>query len=329
MPLPSPQVALVYNPAAGAATGGAEAREALRALYGDILVYETSAHEDADACARKALAEGAELIVAAGGDGTVSLVASALVGTGARLGILPRGTSNSIASALGIPDDLKGAIDVLRAGHHHAVDTAVANGRTMVLHASVGLHADTIANTTREAKNRWGIFAYVADGLAHLAGLEPFAVEIETESRVVRCRASNVMVANLAPPKTVLAQGPAVVAGDDGALSVTIVAAESLVEAVATGVHLYRSALREEAATRDNVGFLRARRVRIDTTPEQALLVDGEPAGKGRLVVTCLPRSLHVVVPRDVQVEAAPAGPETKLAGLPELEVEAPRRKTT
>ncbi len=153
-----------------------------------------------------------------------------------------------------------------------------------------------------------------------MTGIEPFDVEIEVDDQIVKCRATNVMVANIAPAKTVLAQGPSVSSPEDGILEVTIVTATSLAEVVITGMHLFRTALKHECATRDNVGFLSARNVRITTSPPQPILIDGEEAGKGDLVVRCRPGSLRVRLPRDREVTSANPH-ERKLTGLPDLEI--------
>ena len=320
-PLSSPArtAALIWNPVSGrGADDLVEVRQALEPHFA-LRVFETSAERDADACARDALADGPELVIAAGGDGTVSLVAATLVGSDVPLGILARGTSNSIAAGLGIPEDLALAVRNLVEGEVRALDTARANGRTMVLHASVGFQAAAVGNTDREAKHRWGVLAYVKEGIAVLRSLEPFHVELETEAEIVRCLATNVTIANIAPTKTLLAQGPSVISPEDGELDITIVATTGIGDAVATGLHLLRTAAQGEAATRDNVGFLSAPRVRITTDPPQPLLVDGEDAGHGTLSIVCLPRSLRVIVP----TAPSPAKPdEEKLEGLPELEVE-------
>lgn len=288
---------LVYNPAAGRGEDELERLTAILAPHFKLEVASTSRERDADVCARTALEQHPDLVIAAGGDGTVSMVASALVGTTTPLGVIARGTSNSIAAALGIPTDEVGAIETLLAGEARALDTARANGRTMALHASVGFHAATVAGTPRDAKNRWGLLAYIKEGLVNLTELEPFRVEIETASEKMSARAVNVTVANVASRRTVLARGPGVVSPEDGALDVTVVSATSIAEAVATGIHLFLRAERGEPATRDNVGFFRARRLRIDTDPAQPLLIDGEPAGSGPLVVECMPQSLLVMMP--------------------------------
>src|SRR5574338_924711 len=106
------RTAIVWNARAGSA--GDVEPEALRARLGnDVEVLEVSEQRSPAACARAALEDGAELVVAAGGDGTVSAVAAELVGRSARLGVLPLGTANSFAAALGIPADLDGALALL------------------------------------------------------------------------------------------------------------------------------------------------------------------------------------------------------------------------
>lgn len=313
------RAALVFNPACARAEEGLDTIRAGLAAHFDVTVVETSRERDADACAKVALASKPDLVIAAGGDGTVSMVAGALVGTDVPLGIIARGTSNSIAAGLDIPTDLAGAIGVIVTGAPHRIDTARANGRSMLLHAAIGLHAAAVGHAPREAKSRWGVLAYLAEGLIEIGDLEPFAVEIETERETVRCRATNVMVANVAPLKTLFAQGPSVVDSDDGELDVTIVAAASLADVVVTGLHLFRTSSRGEAVTRENVGYLSAKRVRIVTDPPQPLLVDGEPAGDGPLDVSCVPSSL-IVIGAEIRHSPPDEAPE-KLAGLPDLEV--------
>ncbi|MDC0716059.1 YegS/Rv2252/BmrU family lipid kinase [Nannocystis bainbridge] len=314
-----PRAALVWNPVSGVARDELpEVVAALEQTY-ELTVFETSPERDADACAAAALASEPSVVIAAGGDGTVSLVASRLIGGEIPLAVLPRGTANSFARALAIPLDLEGALENACKGQPHAIDTARAAGRAVLLFASVGFHAAAIGETTREAKNRWGLLAYIATGLQRISELEPFAVELETESEVIRCKLTNVAVANLAPLHTLFAQGPTAVCGDDGQLDVTLVAFDGLVSGIGTALHLYRSGLSQNAATRDDIGYLPVKRVTIRADPPQPVLVDGEDVGETPVTVECVPRSLRVLVPAP-----PPSGScdERKLEGLPELEVE-------
>jgi len=322
------RIAVVWNARAGSAAGlePSTVHERLASNGAEVELLDVCEERDVTQCARAALEHGAELVVAAGGDGTVSGVGAVLVGSRARLGVLPLGTSNSFAAALGIPADIDGALALLAApaaADDRLLDVAIVRGgegeKTMVLHCMIGFHADVISETSTEAKQRWGVLAYAASAVKQLAQIDTFCVELQTDAHVVRCRANAVAVANLAPIKTVLAHGPSHLLGDDGRVDVTIVAAETIAEAIATGVHLWRTARDGEPAARDSVGSLSTVRVKISAEPEQHVLVDGEPFGKTPIAIDTLPRALRVVAPPAPEADGPPA--EASLIGLPELEI--------
>lgn len=325
---------LVWNPRASRATAAllGEARAALD----DASVCEVGEDDDPTECVRRLLATRPDRIVAAGGDGTVSAVAAALVELGLgehgpALGVLPMGTSNSFSVALGIPADLHDALALLGSAPTRTIDVGVVEGasvtRTMILHCMIGIHADTIASASVESKQRWGVLAYVGSALRQLASLASFGVEISSDAHEIRCRSIGVGVANLAPPRAMLAQGPSHLVPDDGLLDTTIVAAESISEALATTWHLYRSALEGEPADRDNVGSLASARVSIRTDPPQQVLLDGEPFGETPVTITVVPRALRVIAPAVAVADTRPV--DAPLEGLPELEIEARADRVT
>lgn len=96
--------------------------------------------EDLNDEARKAVAEGADIVVAGGGDGTMSCVAGALAGTDAALGILPLGTLNHLARDLGIPLDLGDAARLIAAGKTRRIDVAELSGRIFVNNSAIGVY---------------------------------------------------------------------------------------------------------------------------------------------------------------------------------------------
>lgn len=104
--------------------------------------------------AAQAVADGARLVIAAGGDGTLSSVAGALVGTDATLGILPLGTLNHLARDLGIGFKLDQAAAVIAAGNRQRIDVAECNGRIFVNNSAIGLYPLMVAD--REGQQRLG-----------------------------------------------------------------------------------------------------------------------------------------------------------------------------
>ncbi|MCU0537571.1 MAG: YegS/Rv2252/BmrU family lipid kinase, partial [Hydrococcus sp. Prado102] len=267
--------------------------------------------------AQEAIARGVEAIIVSGGDGTVSAVAEAAIGSGIPLGIIARGTANAFANALGIPTQIDAACETILAGSTKVVDAALCNDKPMVLLAGIGFEAETVENADREAKNRLGILAYILAGVGQLRNLEQFDVEIETEDRIIKTSAVAVTVANTAPPTSILAQGPAGLIYDDGLLDLTIVASANLMAAIAASYDLLNTARSGEPTQRDDIGYMRARKVKITTDPPQKVALDGEIIGTTPINVECLPGALTIFMPNGEEEQ-----PTEKLEGLPNLEIE-------
>lgn len=102
--------------------------------------------------ARAALADGAQLVIAGGGDGTISAVAGALAGTSAKLGILPLGTRNHFARDLGIPATLEDAAKLVAKGRDRRVDVGEVNGRVFINNSAIGVYPLMVVD--RDAQQR-------------------------------------------------------------------------------------------------------------------------------------------------------------------------------
>lgn len=155
--------------------------------------------KDLLAATDQAVEAGASLVVAGGGDGTVSAVASRLVDTGTALGVLPMGTLNHFAKDLGIPLELDAALDVLAHGRATRVDAGEVNGRVFINNSSIGLYPDIVLDRERQ-RRRLGRGKWTALALASLHVLRrhpslAVQVEIEGEQQGVR-RSPFVFVGN-------------------------------------------------------------------------------------------------------------------------------------
>jgi diacylglycerol kinase family enzyme len=118
----------------------------------------------AAAAAVDAVKGGSRIVVAAGGDGTVSAVASAVAATDAALGVLPLGTLNHFAKDIGIPIDLDKAAQAIAAGKTVSVDVGDVNGRSFINNSSIGMYASLISE--RAAMQRIGRGKWLAHGVA-------------------------------------------------------------------------------------------------------------------------------------------------------------------
>ncbi|MHA7223910.1 diacylglycerol/lipid kinase family protein [Arthrobacter sp. RHLT1-20] len=171
--------------------------------WAEPLWLETTAEDTGLGQARQALDAGADVVIAAGGDGTVRCVAEVLAGTGTAMGLVPLGTGNLLARNLGIGimdplsasrDVLNGtdaAVDVLKAVLDHSEDEQL-----FLVMAGLGYDAAIMANTVDELKDRVGWLAYVEAGIRHLPG-KPVKAKISIDGQAaVRRRIRSVMVGN-------------------------------------------------------------------------------------------------------------------------------------
>ena len=156
-----PRYPLILNPKAKSEKG----KRAMRFIMENatrFTIYATRSREEAIDLARRFVAEGEELVIAAGGDGTLNAVIEGLAGSKTALGVFPTGTMNVFAREMGIPyDKLKNAMEVIDAGHHEDVDLFSMNGAPFVQMAGVGFDAQVIEETSWESKKRLGPLAYV------------------------------------------------------------------------------------------------------------------------------------------------------------------------
>lgn len=292
---------LIFNPVAG--QGNAEQElELIRQLlqpHMSLHVHETTAETDPKELVQTALEQDADLVIASGGDGTISAVAGALIGTGIPLGIIPRGTANAFAVALGMPRLLpvRNACQVILAGHQRKVDAARCNGIPMILLVGIGYEAEMVDLASRELKEQWGVMAYLMAGWQTLDEQDQFSAQIEAGGEIYDLQASAITVANAAPPTSVLAQGAGEVIYDDGLLDVTIAAAETKVQAITTMLRMLGAALVRSGTQQQNVVHGRAKTITITTTPPQKVVVDGEVIGTTPVKVECIPNGLTVIAP--------------------------------
>ena len=309
---------LIFNPVAGQGDSDkdlATIKSILEPKF-DLDIQFTTKEVSGGDLARQAVERSAEIVLASGGDGTVSAVAEALINTDTPLGAISRGTANAFANALGIPDTIEAACQAIVDGVTKKVDAAICNDKPMILLAGVGFEAETVEDADREAKDRLGMLAYVLSGLKQLREMAQFTAEIETPEKVITVDAGAVTIANAAPPTSVLAQGTAGVIFDDGLLDITILAPQTVAGAIATSIQLLQSAANEETVEREGVGYLRSEWVKVTTHPPQKVVLDGEIIGETPIEIKCIPGGLTVFVPSELEEQA-----DEQLDNLPGIDV--------
>lgn len=175
-----------------------------------VSFYETSVEDPGFGQAQQAVSDGCSIVLAAGGDGTVRLVAAGIAHSGVALGIIPMGTGNLFARNLDIPlDDLRGAIRVALTGKGHKADLGYlkhgegleeahkAKEEPFLVIAGFGFDAVVMENTNSKLKKAVGWLAYVVAGTKKIVGRGQ-SVELELDGRAAKSlKARTVMIGNV------------------------------------------------------------------------------------------------------------------------------------
>lgn len=140
--------------------------------------------------------EGIDLLVAAGGDGTLRTVAPLAESSGLPLGLLPLGTANDFARTVGLPANLERAALVIVAGRTARIDVGVVNEHRFLNVASIGLSESVARHLSGARKRRWGVLSYALAFRDAVKASRTFSVEIECDGRTEQLRAIQVGVAN-------------------------------------------------------------------------------------------------------------------------------------
>jgi len=187
----SSPVAVILNLASGARDTRALAEEVTQsfAAEGIDAAIATVPASDIPRATQRALDAGSRVIVAGGGDGTVSTIAALVAGTDAVLGVLPLGTLNHFAKDLGIPTGIPDAVRTIAAGHVLTTDMGEANGRRFINNVSVGLYPSVVSE--REKRRKSGRRKWIALALASLQVWREYrrvrvAIRTGNKNRVMR-----------------------------------------------------------------------------------------------------------------------------------------------
>lgn len=254
--------------------------------------WETTPEDPGAGQAQKAVSDGAEVVFACGGDGTVQSCLSALAGSPAALAILSSGTGNLLATNLRLPTDPAEAVRVATHGRRRRIDVGRVDDQCFAVTAGLGFDADLLDDAPAALKRTLGWPAYVVSAARHLRDPH-FVVEVRLDDAAPwRHRAKSVIVANVSELRGGLTVAPDA-RDDDGKLDVVVIAPRRPRDWV--GV-IYRTVRR-----RPHSHVLRHTAVDVDIRVLDRRVsrqLDGDPLDPGdRLHAVLDPGALEVCVP--------------------------------
>ncbi|MCG6497699.1 diacylglycerol kinase family protein [Kitasatospora sp. A2-31] len=261
----------------------------------------TSVDDPGRGAAADAVTAGADLVVACGGDGTVTACSHALAGTGVALAIAPCGTGNLLARNLGLPSDPARALADALDGGPRRIDLALADGdgipATVVsAMAGIGLDAATMADTSRSAKDRLGWPAYLPPLVRHLGDRRMRLTITLDDGRPIHRRAAMALIGNVGA----LQGGIRLLPGarpDDGLLDLVLLHPRGLAGWSAAAARLLTGRVAPGGGAAPFEHF-QARRIHLTADGDQPRELDGESLPPGRtLRLAVRPAALLVHTP--------------------------------
>lgn len=270
---------IIYNPTSG--------RELFKRALPDVLIklehagYETSAHAttaagDATTAARAALKEGYDLIIAAGGDGTLNEVINGVAEQPnvPNIGIIPMGTVNDFGRALMIPKDIMQAVDVIIEGATVPVDIGKMNNRYFINIAGGGKITEVSYEAPSRLKTMIGPLAYYVKGLEMLPEIKASDVRIEYDGEVFSGEVMLFLIGltnsvggfeKLVPDASI----------NDGYFTLLILERVNIAEFG----HIFTLAARGEHVKHPKVHYVKAKDIKVSSFEKVQLNVDGEFGG--------------------------------------------------
>ncbi|MDT8394028.1 MAG: diacylglycerol kinase family lipid kinase [Bacteroidales bacterium] len=233
-----------------------------------------------------------EIIVAAGGDGTVNLVASHIIEKKIKLGIIPLGSANGMAYQLGIPRQVSEALELILSSDSIKVDMLRINKKYYSIHMSdLGMNARVVKRYD-EDKIR-GLWGYARQYFRELFYAKKFHCKLSTGGHTVRSKVLMMVIANASHYGTGAAINPE---GDigDGLMEIILVKAYPALFLI----YMIASFFGLKKYDPEQIEIISCKKAVISVSPPQHIQIDGEPLGsKDKVEVKIIPGAINVITP--------------------------------
>jgi diacylglycerol kinase (ATP) len=307
------KAALIVNPTAGGETAVDHVpmmRARLGAAVSRLEVVVTRGEGDATAAGERVVRDGCERLFVAGGDGTLNEVLNGVAQVEGglaqvTLGVIPLGTGNDFANAIGLPEEPDAAIARLLAGRPHAIDVGRVNGRHFLNISAGGFIAEVSEAVPSKLKTVLGKLAYLVGGARVLADYEPVEAEVTAAGPDGAPVTPRVSLYAFAVCNSKLIGGGRIIAPyaliDDGWLDVCLIHAMPTLEFVA----LLRRVASGDHVDDPRVSYFRTRSLDLAFARRVAINTDGQVLEADRCRYDVLPGAVRVILPAPDEVDEA------------------------
>ncbi len=255
-------------------------------------------HDELQAIVEKAISDGIRLFVAAGGDGTVSMVSSHLVGKDIPIGIIPLGTGNLLAKVLRIPQKLDQALELITSEKNTLtkIDTFKLNDRYFLMNVSIGVSPNIMESVNSQQKQQLGFFAYLVNFIQQILGLKMHRVYIDCDHKKYAFQASEILITNIGTAGVEPLTWSEDILLNDGSMDLLIFRAANLWDILG----LLISVFAKKGKFNPIVEFMNVQSYcRIESQSPLRTQADGDVVGETPFEIFVVPASLSIIVGKD------------------------------
>lgn len=260
-------------------------------LHGGITaeVIQSNSSNDATEIARNCADKGYDLVIAAGGDGTINSVVNGLAGTKTALGVIPLGTINLLAMELGIPSDVESACQIIAHARIKTMDLGKVNDRYFTSLCGIGFDAYVITATHSSLKKKFGAGAFILNGIKNLTSYPFHSIRLSINHKYNKT-GYIVIVGNGKYYGASMLIAPDA-SSNDGLLDVVIFQKRDALSLMRYIWELHKGDL----TALPDVEHFQATQISIGRHGHHKLHLDGEYYGKTPVEITIAPSALKVV----------------------------------
>lgn len=298
----SPKALLFYNPKSGHSNPEKHCELINSHFSKHEITLETiivpKPHHELQTIIDKAISEGVRLFIAAGGDGTVSMISSHLVGKDIPVGIIPLGTGNLLAKVLRIPLKLEQALELITSDQHTVtyIDTFRLDGRYFLMNVSIGVSPNIMESVGSQQKQQLGFFAYLINFVQQILGLKLHRVYIDCDHKKYSFQASEIIITNIGTAGVDPLSWSEDILLNDGAMDLLIFRAANLWDILG----LLISVFAKKGKFNPIVKFLSVQNYcRIESQSTLHTQADGDVVGETPFEIFVVPSSLSIIVGKD------------------------------
>lgn len=304
------KVLLIVNPCAGRTRTRSSTVDIVNSFSKDeydLDVRTTTCQGDATNIVKEN-SENKDLVVCCGGDGTLNETINGVMDIPRRLpiGYIPNGSTNDLASTLGIPRDLQKATELIRLGRTNSYDIGLFNNRYFSYVASFGAFTKSSYATSQKMKNRFGHLAYLMNGLTEWKNMKPVRMRIEYDGGVIEDEFSFGAVSNSTSVAGIFKFNVNDVKLNDGYFEILLV---RKVKAITAPLMLKKVAAQEYDGKQ--IIFLRTSKATFTSPEGVPWTLDGEYGGEHRsAMIHVLSKAVEICSPENVLFEEEHFSPE-------------------